>query len=324
MEIKGIPFNVNAASGAMGFFGEGYWYHRIFKMCIPYFKRTMDNLKFVSKSTTWKENSGNLPLDENYEPLECFPKCIKVYPLSGMILNAVGAGESRFDNLWKTKKFQGIEREAFGISFIPDGENFKEVLSRTQLFRDRIKFAIIGNNFKSPVWIQVNQSCPNLKDFDMAPYYTREILSVLYALRVDYDVVIDLKVNLLFSNQLIKELYRSNLFDILTVTNTIKFGTEVAGLNWYRIFWWRRDSPLAEFGGGGLSGKPLFNVLCHKIMRLRRDGFKAPIKASGGICSVKRVKKIKECGANAIEFATAILLRPWRIRGMVKVAKRIF
>jgi dihydroorotate dehydrogenase len=108
------------------------------------------------------------------------------------------------------------------------------------------------------------------------------------------------------------------------LTNTIKFGAEGLRINWRRLFWWRKKSPLAKLGGGGLSGKPLFEPLCQKVMSLKLDNIWIPIKASGGISSVEDIFVIRSCGAGAVEFATAISLRPWRIYRMVKTAKEIF
>lgn len=324
MKIKGIEFNVNAASGAMGWFGEGYWYHRILEICIPFFKKTMAGLNFVSKTTTWKNNRGNLLLDENYEPKELFPDCIKVYPLQGAMLNAVSLSGPGFRALLATEKFSEVQRDAYGISFMPIGNTLEDMLQETRLFRDKLIENIVRGRFQSTIWVQLNQSCPNLKNHNQSLDATKEILRMLQLLKTSYNIVIDLKVNLLASNQEIQELYQNKLFDILTVSNTIKFGTVVPEINWGRIVWWRKTSPLAKYGGGGLSGQPLFAAVCNKVLSLRHDGARFPIKGSGGISSVQRVRVIKACGADAIEFATAITLRPWRVYRLVKEARRIF
>jgi len=36
------------------------------------------------------------------------------------------------------------------------------------------------------------------------------------------------------------------------------------------------------------------------------------------------VDKMKEAGANAIEFATVAMLRPWRVKKIIKRANEIF
>lgn len=329
MEIKGIEFNVNAASGSLGWFGEGYWYHKVFNWVVPGFKKTINNLVFVAKTTTWEPRQGNLPLKEDYSPRELFPKCIKVYLLRGFMLNAVNLSGPGFDALLKTKKWQNLDR-SFGISFMAVGDTLESMLREVLGFRDRLIKAINRNGFISPFWVQVNISCPNTdQDHQESVAATTKILEMLQPLRNEYGLVIDLKINLLMPNTTIKKLWEKDLFDLITISNTLKYKTEGFGIRWKRLFWWRKTSPLAKFGGGGLSGKPLFNALCDKILSLRRENIcrgnlPLRIKASGGIMSARNARTIKACGADAIEFATVISLRPWRIYRLVKVAKKIF
>jgi len=57
--MRGIDFGpVWGASGVLGFFGEGYWYHRYWKP----FGLNFSGVTFVAKTTTLKERSGNMPL----------------------------------------------------------------------------------------------------------------------------------------------------------------------------------------------------------------------------------------------------------------------
>jgi dihydroorotate dehydrogenase len=330
MKIKRIEFKVNAASGALGWGGEGYWYHKIFAFLFPSFKKVTERMNFVAKTTTWNENEGNLPLNEKYEPRELFPKCIKVYPIQGMMLNAVSLSGPGFKALLSAGKFQNVRRDALGISFMPIGMTIGEMLWETRSFRDKLIEAMYADtyhfhNFQSPIWVQVNQSCPNtIRSDGQILIYMKDILEMLQPLRKTHGILLDLKVNFLVSNEVIAEICKSDLCDIVTISNTIKFGNEDSGIRWKRLFWWRRSSPLAKLGGGGLSGKPLFDAVCNKIMSLRKDGIKIPIKASGGIFSAQDVRVVKAYGANAIEFATVMSLRPWRVEAIVKEAERIF
>jgi len=59
-------------------------------------------------------------------------------------------------------------------------------------------------------------------------------------------------------------------------------------------------------------------------MDLRLEGVRMPIKASGGITSVKRVRLMKTAGADAIEIATVLIVRPWRVKAILKCAEKIF
>ncbi len=325
MKIKNIEFNVNAASGALGWFGEGYWYHKWYESFFPSFAKTAGDMSFVAKTITTDLRIGNLPLDENYAPKDLFPRCIKVYPLRGFMLNAVDSSGPGFKKLLATGKWQNIIRPALGISFMPVGNTLEEMLRETSWFRYELIKVIEYNDFASPIWIQINVSCPNTEpeNHQLVLDNVTEILKQFQYLR-SYLLVIDLKVNLLMPNKVIKEIWQKGLCDLITISNTIKYGTEGFGINWKKLFWWRKTSPLAKFGGGGLSGKPLFKPLCEKIMSVRRDCIQIPIKAGGGIFSVSNIRTLRAYGANAIELGTVISLRPWRIRRMVEEAKRLF
>lgn len=330
MKIKGVEFNVNAASGALGWSGEGYWYHKIYGFIFPSFKKTMADLNFVTKTITWEKNEGNLPLDENFAPKELFPKCIKVYPIQGMMLNAVNLSGPGFVPLLATGKLQNVKRDALGISFMPIGETISDMLWETRNFRDKLIEVLSKGSYHfnegfqptTKIWVQVNQSCPNTVRSDgQILAYMRDILEMLQPLRKNYGIVLDLKVNYLVENKVIAKICEDDLCDIVTISNTIKFGTKDAGIPWKRLFWWRRTSPLEKYGGGGISGRPEFDPVCNKILSLH---ISKPIKASGGIFSVSNVRLLKAYGACSIEFATVSMLRPWRVSRIVEEARRIF
>src|SRR5687768_15371924 len=88
MRLRSIEFGpVFNAAGAQGFFGEGYPYHRWWKLMGLTFK----GCGLVAKTTTLHQRPGNMPLqDDGITPQEWRPKCIVVRPLQGVVLNAVG------------------------------------------------------------------------------------------------------------------------------------------------------------------------------------------------------------------------------------------
>ena len=57
---------------------------------------------------------------------------------------------------------------------------------------------------------------------------------------------------------------------------------------------------------------------------MRYAGIKTSIKGGGGIMSSDDADRMKAAGANAIEFATVAMLRPWRIKKIIKRAEKIF
>src|SRR3990167_10121613 len=88
MRLRGIWFRpVATAAGTQGFFGEGYWYHPLWKRLGMTFKQC----GFVAKTTTLQMRVGNMPLQaDGITPQHMFPRCIVVSLRKGVVLNAVG------------------------------------------------------------------------------------------------------------------------------------------------------------------------------------------------------------------------------------------
>jgi len=318
MKIRGIEFaNAFAASGTLNFFGDGWWYHFWYKLIFPGFRKIFD-CTFIAKTTTFDPRPGNMPLKANLQPKKLLPDCIKVYPFKGVVLNAVGLSGSGAMALFATNLWQN-RTEPFFISFMAIGKNKEERLKETENFVALLKKEL--PKFKASVGVQVNMSCPNTghrtTDLALEAFATLELFSSL-------NIPIDLKVNTLFDIALLKKIEDNKLCDIITVSNTIPYGTYDEKINWQHLLGCS-VSPLAKYGGGGLSGKIIFSLVAKKILEMRISGeIKMPIKGGGGIMTAERVNLMKFVGANAIEFATVSMLRPWRVKKIIKRANKIF
>ena len=114
MILRGIDFGcVHGASGVQGFFGEGYWFHKV-----PIIGPNFNGMTFVAKTTTLNAREGNMPLKSDYTPRDMFPKCVVVKPLSGVVLNAVGLSGPGAKALLDTGLWQRRSKKPFFISFI--------------------------------------------------------------------------------------------------------------------------------------------------------------------------------------------------------------
>lgn len=317
MELRGIEFgNVFAASGTLNFFGDGWWYHQPYRLLFPGFK-DLGKCTFISKTTTWNPRAGNMPLKKNLQPKALLPDCIKLYPFKGIALNAVGLSGPGAEVLFATGKWQEIDKPFF-ISFMAIGETRHDRWLELENFINLFKKE--WPNFKTNVGIQVNLSCPNTGHSLSA--LESETISILTRLSVLH-VPIDLKVNALFDTRILKIAVEHKLCDAITVSNTIPFGDAKSEIDWDKLFP-KGYSPLKKYGGGGLSGKDILELVLQKIRLLRLSGINIPIKGGGGIMHSDDVDKMKEAGANAIEFATVAMLRPWRVKKIIKRANEIF
>jgi len=306
--------NCFLSSGSLNFFREGYWYDDWFRVLVPGFK-AIDKATFVAKTTTLNQRAGNMPLDKSFRPKELKPKCIKVYPLKGVIINAVGLSGPGAKVLLDTGRWQKLI-EPFFISFMAVGS------SRTERIEEMKRFVNLlsgyQDRFVTVVGLQINISCPNTEHStrDLAD----EAISFL-KIASDLGLPIDLKINTFVRNEIVKEVQDSRLCDVLTISNTIPYGSE--GINWEKLFP-HGQSPLKNLGGGGLSGKSILPLVLRRISELRAAGINLPIKGSGGILHIRDVDAMKAAGANAVEIGSVLILRPWRVAGIVARAAQIF
>ena len=110
------------------------------------------------------------------------------------------------------------------------------------------------------------------------------------------------------------------------VTNTIPW-SELPEDILRRVFpdCWDEDleewvSPLAEFGGGGYSGKDLLPMVARWVYSARQMGMETSIIAGGGIFSGDDVFHLRSAGADVVSVASPVILRPWKIPGIVVAA----
>jgi len=324
MKIRGIEFgNVFCASGTLNFFGEGWWYHRFFKIFFRGYKKLYTDCTFISKTTTWNQQAGNMKLKKNQQPRSLWPNCIKLLLFLGAALNAVGLSGPGAPYLFAQGIWQKITK-AFVISFMAVGKTREERREERRQFIELFKKEL--PTFRAPIMVQVNKSCPN------AGHKTKELeeetiedLQAFTALGIP----ISLKVNVLFATDLLKRIDDERLCDIITVSNTIPYGTCAEDINWKKIFWWRKfwghTSPLHKYGGGGLSGKENFPLVIKKIVEMRQAGITMPIVFCGGVMSARDVKILHALNCvSGFEFATAAMIRPWRVKEIVETGNKLF
>lgn len=319
MLVRGIDFgHVLNASGARGFFGEGYWFHRL----IP--GLDYSGSTFVAKTTTLYQRAGNMPLRADWRPRELVPKCVVVKPLKGVALNSVGLSGPGINPLlveWKRLSVLRPERLAGKgkgwmmsvMSVSPDAGDRAEEMRH-------IASHIFAHDLPQNVGIQLNLSCPNV-GLDPSSLVTDAVAQVESLARLARPLF--LKVNVLFPVEAALELSRHPHVDGLIVSNTIPWGKLPDRIDWKGLFG-SDVSPLAHIGGGGLSGSPLRPLVAEWIRSARRAGVRAKIIGGGGILSLVDAFDIIHSGANAIELGSISMLRPWRIRRIVRYVNDLF
>lgn len=312
MQLRGIEFgNIMGASGVQGFFGEGYWFHKLWKP----FGLNFDGMTFVSKTTTLNFRPGNMPLNADYTPSERVPACIKAKFFEGSMLNAVGLSGPGLSTLLETDSWQ--QRTApFWISFMSVAATKIERLAELWHAVTILSFEKV--HFKSKFGFQINVSCPN------TGHNTGELIGEMLEV-IKIAKLLEVPVMLKFAVDTATPLDMMVLnhhpdCDAICVSNTLKFGAP--GIEWEKA-WGNKISPLSDLGGGGLSGDTLRPLVCDWIKCLRDKGFTKPINGGGGILHSAHVHEYYSAGASSVFIGSVAALRPWRVRSIINEANRL-
>lgn len=312
--------SVFVSSGTLNFFGEGWPFHSFYEKI---FGKGFDFscAGFISKTTTVFAREGNMFLKENLQPRELKPACIKVYPLKGAVLNSVDLSGPGLCALLDAGKWQ-LRDEPFMVSYMSLGDTISEKLQETKKFVDLMESVL--DQFKAPIGIQVNVSCPNTH------HPTSDMLknaSVILAEVSLIGVPVDLKVGVAdmacVGRDFVEKIEKTALCDCLTCSNTIPWGKLPEFINWKDLFGSER-SPLEHLGGGGLSGKPLKPIVLEWLRNVRQSGITMPIKVGGGILSEKDAEDYVYEGASALELGCVSILRPLRVKGIIQTGNKLF
>jgi hypothetical protein len=124
------------ASGAENYFGQGWNNQKIIKAVPGSGKKGAVD---VFRTSTIAGAIGNMPLNENLQPVELFPKCIKINFQHASVLNAVGLTGPPFLDLLLMNKWQKITKP-FGISVMSIGPTTKIRLKETDLLVKMLSF----------------------------------------------------------------------------------------------------------------------------------------------------------------------------------------
>jgi dihydroorotate dehydrogenase len=311
VELRGIPFgNILSASGVQGFFGEGYWFHPYLKP----FGLDFENFTFVAKTTTLEARSGNLPLRDDFTPRELMPKCIHVKPLRGVALNALGLSGPGASVLLQTGRWQA-RRKPFFISFMSVDKTAQGRIDELKGFVEL--FGRYLPQFRTHVGLQINYSCPNV-----GLHPSGLVNEVEEGLSIASRLGIPLmpKFNVMLPSGIAKKIGDHPACDALCISNTIPYGQLLSTSEWEKLF--GPASPLKQYGGGGLSGRPLLPLLIKWLTQIRDIGFTKPINAGGGILSLDDARHVLDTGANSIFLGSIAFLRPWRVRKIGRVIGR--
>lgn len=313
IDIRGTSFSpVMNASGARGFFGEGYQFHYLWKILtlglFSWFFTT-----FVAKTVTFYPRAGNMPLKrDGLTPQRWLPTCIYAgKALAGVMLNAVGLSNRGL--VWSLAKGRWQKRQKpFFLSFMPMGETSEGRLEELRLFLNELIRTI--PSFRARFGVQINLSCPNTgHDTSALATEARAWLDEI-AEHPELDgVAVIFKVNIFLSPQAAFLLGQHARLDGYVCSNTILWkDLDALAINPHEIFG-TDTSPLQRFGGGGFSGPQMVPLVCQWIRELRATGYKGVIIGENGIRRPRHAIEMLEAGADGVGLGSMAITRPWMV-----------
>jgi dihydroorotate dehydrogenase len=322
MKIRGIDFgNVWAGSGSMGFFGGGYWFHKFWR-----WKRLkwlswmgidpldLSDVCFVSTTATIDPVEGNMPLADDFEPKEWFPRCIKTKWRKAAMLNSKRFSNPGLPALLDSGRWQERKRP-FWISL---GSISEKPADRLRDF-ERMARALepYRKQFKAPFGLQPNPSCINTgHDLRALMAESFQMLDILGSLGVPLVPKYSIEGT---SARGVLQLQDSPHCDGICVSNTVSY--KYAGLG--KKIWGREVSPLAHLGGGAISGPELCPMVCSWICQAREIGFAKYINGGGGVFDRDAVVRFWDADANSVYIASVIPMRPWRVKSIIDQANAL-
>jgi len=294
------------ASGTMGFFGEGYPYH---KFIWPFVWIAKKLAMFVAKTVTVDEVPGNMPLRDDSSPKQMRPDCIFIdfkRWLKGGMLNAVGLSNFGVEYYLKLGEWQK-RTKPWALSLMLVRDTREERIQEAQEFVE-IMQKYLGGFITLPI-LKLNISCPNTShDVCGLVGEQREILSILAPLGLEIVV----KVNALSNIKNVRKIADHEACSGICVSNTLPWADLPDWIKW-KVFSEFIESPLAKYGGGGFSGKDMLPIVVAWIARARQAGITKPIIGGGGIFTPLGVWKMRQAGASSISIGSPLLFRPWMI-----------
>lgn len=296
------------AAGVQGFFGNGYWFHKI-----PFRKPDFSGMTFVSKTATLHPRQGNLK--KGWKEL-LLPSWARIKPFSGHTLNAMGLPNSGIKALLETGKWQQREKPFF-ISIMAVEDTLEKRMEELRRIVGIIGESMAKCGFKTWVGLQVNRSCPNTGHDINVGEIVRESelgLSIIYT-GLGWPVVEKFAIDTA-PLKAIMELDHNPWSSGICVSNTVKF--DYLGLG--RKIFHTDVSPLKHLGGGGISGPELLPLVCDYIKVLRDRGFKKPINGGGGIFHQEDVDEYHRAGADSIFVGTVATHHPRRVAQIIRHA----
>ena len=294
IKLNGYEVEFMLASGSRGFDGQSYWW-KFWERILGWFDLIDPSLfTIVLKSISLKPYRGNRPLyrvvkfiSENGQVVSPLRALIQPKSIAGVV-NAIKLDNPGFD-YWLNKIYPKILRNNLKVVFSAvmigqEKENeFLEMISRL-------------NDLENIMAVEFNPSCPSINSDLLDNPHKVVALTSAIAQVSKHPLILKLG-------------YSQDYCQIAKRTEKLIKAISINSLPWPVVFP-DKISPLAEYGGGGVSGKRAQFYTWQMIKDLRATT-SCPVIASG-VWNCEDIEKVYELGVSAISFGSVGLPYAWR------------
>lgn len=296
---NGHRFEFAAASGALSFDGRGWFWEWPFRWAGLIDPRL---LTIVIKTVFPERWKGNLNWSYPWSVLKFISEkgdainpllALSTPHLIGGVVNAIGLTNAGFDD-WLEKDYSTVCRYGYKIIFSitePDGR-----------IAGCIKTVKRLNGLENIVGIEYNASCPNI---DLALLENADmVVENCSAIKEVSELPVLLKLS-----------YVQPYLQIAKKLEGVIEGISINTVPWKVVFE-NKVSPLAKYGGGGVSGPVARPFVWKMISELTRTTSIPVIGA--GIWEYEDISRLKILGASAYHFGTIFLPYPWKPKKYIR------
>lgn len=284
IDLNGHKFEFAAASGALGFDGDGWpweWPLRWAGLLDP------SQFTIITKTLTRWPRAGNLKW-------WCPWRCVRLIP--GGAVNAVGLTNPGID-WWMKNVPNHLYQRGYNVivSIAPETEQEAEyMVSRLRC-----------NAFDNIKGVEINVSCPNV-DHEESVHHICKLTRTALNYRND-----DLPV-------LVKLGWQQPYLDICK-----ELDGEAAAFDLINAVPWKElrvsESPLKKYGlECSISGEAISFLAERALTAVKKAGTKTPILSGGGVMDITDVRRRFAFGADAVAFGSIFIKKPWAPNQIVK------
>lgn len=298
-----------------GFFEDMHWpMYGLYSLGLTWKKTT-----FAAKTITLDFHHGNVQVTPEGKLAHLYEKAVYVNFWKNYFINAFGLSNPGLEQCLALHHWQD-RTKPFILSFTSVKKTTQDRLYDVMGIVDMLEPAL--KTFKAPVALQWNIGCPNAGVYKniTADALAQEIIEIFEILR-ELEIPLILNCNALMPLEVITKIHAH--VDAFWIGNIIPFGNPA--MDWKTIC---PDgiSPIVHRGltetPGGYSGPLALPLTIAKVREIRAHNITTPIIAGNGIRKKGDVLALKAVGADAI-FIGSIILRPWRMRGVIQTAHDI-